>query len=52
MKILANRLSPYLDTVVAATQNAFIRGHCIHHNYLLVQQTIKRLHRKKVASLF
>ena len=52
MKVLAKRLSPHLDILVVANQNAFIRGSCIHDNYLMVQQTIKHLHKKKVASLF
>lgn len=50
-KILACRLAPYLDTLVAANQ-PFIRGRCIHDNYLLVQQTIKLLHKEKVPSIF
>ena len=43
-KILANRLAPQLNTLVATNQSAFIRGRCIHDNYMLVQQTIKVLH--------
>jgi len=44
-KILANRLAPFLDSLVATNQSAFIRGRCIHDNYMLVQQTIKILFR-------
>ena len=44
-KILANRLVPFLDSLVATNQSAFIRGRCIHVNYMLVQQTIKILFR-------
>lgn len=29
-----------------------MEGRCIHDNFMLVQQTIKVLHRRKVASLF
>ena len=51
-KLMANRLAPLLDNMVASDQSAFIRGRCIHDNFMLVQQTIKVLHRRKVASLF
>ena len=51
-KILANRLAPQLNTLVATNQSAFIRGRCIHDNYMLVQQTIKVLHQRKILSLF
>ena len=36
--------SPLLDSMVAANQSAFIRGRCIHDNFMLVQKTIKVLH--------
>jgi hypothetical protein len=51
-KILANRLAPRLDAMVATNQSAFIRGRFIHDNFMLVQQTVKTLHRQKVPSLF
>lgn len=51
-KMMANRLAPLLDSMVASNQSAFIRGRCIHDNFMLVQQTIKVLHRCKIASLF
>ena len=51
-KLLANHLAPLLNTLVATNQSAFIRGRCIHDNFMLVQQTIKVLHRRKIASLF
>lgn len=51
MKILANRLAPHLDTLVAANQNASIKGCCIHDNHLMVRQTIKHLHNKKAPSI-
>jgi len=50
--MMANRLAPLLDSMVASNQSAFIRGRCIHDNFMLVQQTIKVLHRRKIASLF
>ena len=51
-KMMANRLAPYLDKLVATNQSAFTRGRCIHDNFMLVQQTIKVLHRRKISSLF
>ena len=49
---MANQLAPFLDSLVAVNQSAFIRGRCIHDNYILVQQTIKLLHNQKIPSLF
>jgi hypothetical protein len=51
-KILANRLAPHLNSMVATNQSAFIRGRSIHDNFILVQQTVKVLHRQQVPSLF
>jgi hypothetical protein len=51
-KILANRLAPMLKELVATNQSAFVQGRCIDDNYMLVQQTIKLLHKKKVPSIF
>jgi hypothetical protein len=51
-KILANWLAPLLDSLVATNQSAFIRGRCIHDNFILVQQSIKLFHKLKVPSLF
>ncbi|KAL6615247.1 hypothetical protein ACP70R_037517 [Stipagrostis hirtigluma subsp. patula] len=48
-KVMANRLAPRLNDLVAANQSAFVRGRCIHDNYMLVQQTIKLLHHRKVT---
>jgi hypothetical protein len=50
-KILANRLGPYLQDLVAAKQCAFIRGRSIHDNFMLVQQSIKFLHKRRISSL-
>jgi hypothetical protein len=55
-KMLANRLGPYLQELVASNQSAFVRGRSIHgsihDNFMLVQQSIKSLHKKRVSSLF
>lgn len=51
-KVLENRLAPMLKELVAANQSAFVQGRCIHDNYMLVQQTIKLLHKRKIPSIF
>jgi hypothetical protein len=51
-KMLANRLGPHLQELVAANQSAFVRGRSIHDNFMLLQHSIKSLHKKKVSSLF
>lgn len=50
-KILANRLAPHFNSLISSNQNAFIHGRCISV-FMMVQQTIKLLHRRKVTSLF
>jgi hypothetical protein len=52
IKVLANRLAKRLNNMISTNQSAFILGCCIHDNFILVQQTIKLLHRQKVPSLF
>jgi len=51
-KLLANQLAPLLNNLVATNQIAFIRGRCIHDNFMLVQQSIKVLRHRKISSLF
>ena len=46
-KILANRLAPRLDSLVSTNQSAFVRGRCIHDNFLLVQQMARFLHNRR-----
>ncbi|WVZ79231.1 hypothetical protein U9M48_026835 [Paspalum notatum var. saurae] len=46
-KILANRLAPLLKNLVAPNQSAFVKGRCILDNFIMVQQTVRMLHRKK-----
>jgi hypothetical protein len=43
-KILANQLAPKLSNLVSANQSAFVKGRCIHDNFLLVQGTARALH--------
>lgn len=37
---------------MAANQSAFVQGRCLHDNYILVQHSIKLLHKKRVPSIF
>ncbi|KAM0834875.1 hypothetical protein ACQ4PT_063313 [Festuca glaucescens] len=50
-KILALRLAPKMPDLVDANQSAFVRGCCIHDNFMLVQQSARSLFRSKVSSL-
>jgi hypothetical protein len=38
--------------MVASNQSAFIRGRSIQGNFILVLQTVKILHKRKIPSLF
>jgi hypothetical protein len=49
---MANRLTPFLDVLVTTSQSVFVKGRCIHDNFIMVQHTIKLLHKRKVSSLF
>lgn len=41
-----------LNSMISTNQSSFVRGRCIHDNFILVQQTVKLLHRQRVPSLF
>jgi hypothetical protein len=51
MKLLANRLASKLPQLVSLNQSAFVKGRCIHDNFILVQQMAKVLHRQKEARI-
>jgi len=44
-KIMANRLAPFLPSLVLTNQSAFVRGRNIQDNFILVQQMVKSLHK-------
>jgi hypothetical protein len=46
-KILANRLRPRMDELISANQSAFIKGRCLHDNFMLVRQMARHLHAKR-----
>jgi hypothetical protein len=51
-KVLALRLAPKLDEMVAQCQSAFIKNRCIQENFLYVQNTTQFFHKtRKLAIL-
>jgi hypothetical protein len=46
-KLMALRLAPRMAELVSSNQSAFIRGRCIHDNFILVRQSAVTLHRRK-----
>ncbi|KAM0836416.1 hypothetical protein ACQ4PT_062357 [Festuca glaucescens] len=43
-KVLANRVAPVLPQMVGVQQSAFVRGRCLHDNFMMVQGTARKLH--------
>jgi mannosylglycoprotein endo-beta-mannosidase len=50
-KLMALRLAPRMAELVSTNQSAFIRGRCIHDNFVLVRQSAVALHRRKTPAL-
>jgi hypothetical protein len=50
-KILARHLAPRMQDAVDGNQTPFIRGRCIQDNYMLVRESAKLLHQKRIPSL-
>ncbi|KAM0864696.1 hypothetical protein ACQ4PT_043753 [Festuca glaucescens] len=46
-KILANRLRPKMDNIISTNQSAFIRGRCLHDNFLLVRKMARNINARK-----
>jgi hypothetical protein len=51
-KRLASRLAPRLGDLVKGNQCVFIRKRCIYDNFMMVQQTVRYLHRLKEPRVF
>lgn len=51
-KLLANRVCAHMPELVQVNQSAFIQGRCLHDNFLLMQAAARKLHCKKVPSIF
>jgi hypothetical protein len=50
-KVMALRLASRMVDLVGCNQSASIRGRCIHDNFILVHQSARLLHRRKVPAL-
>jgi hypothetical protein len=50
-KVIANRLAPLLPQLVGSHQSAFVRGHCLHDNFMMVQGTARKLHTSKLPAI-
>jgi hypothetical protein len=46
-KIIANRLRGKLGDIITANQSAFVKGQCLHDNFILVRQLVRKIHYKK-----
>lgn len=49
-KVLALRLSSYIDQLVSGSQSAFIKGRCIQDNYIYVRGLARHYHRTKTPA--
>lgn len=49
-KVLAIRLSSYIDTLIAPAQSAFIKKRCIQDNYVYVRGLARHYHRTKTSA--
>jgi mannosylglycoprotein endo-beta-mannosidase len=49
-KVLACRLAPRMPELVDSNRSAFIHGRCIQDNFLLVRNSAKLLHSRKIPS--
>lgn len=50
-KSLAIRLSRHIDHLISSSQSAFIKGRCIHDNFLYVRNLARAYHRTKTPAL-
>jgi hypothetical protein len=48
-KLLANRLATKFQEMVSPVQSAFIKDRFIQDNFMLVQQTARFLHQRKLS---
>jgi hypothetical protein len=46
-KLLANRLKFRLGELITANQSAFVRGRCLHDNFILVRQLARKINSRR-----
>ena len=51
-KMIVNRLTPRLNSIVSSYQSAFIKRRSIHDNFLYVQNMVRTLQKMKLPALF
>jgi hypothetical protein len=51
-KLIANRLRFRLGELVSTNQSAFVKGRCLHDNFILVRQVARQIYKRKVSGLF
>lgn len=51
-KIMAQRIVPRMDELVPYTQTAFIKGRCIHENFIFVKGLSQQFHRQRKEMIF
>jgi hypothetical protein len=50
-KMMSIRLAPHMNTIISASQSAFIKTRSIHDNFLGVRNYVRRLHRSKTPTI-
>jgi hypothetical protein len=50
-KIIANRLRPRLGELVSMNQSAFVKGRCLHDNFMLVRQVARRINQQRLPGV-
>jgi hypothetical protein len=50
-KLLALHLASRMPELVGSNQSAFIHGRCIQDNFVLVQQSVATLYRRKILTM-
>jgi hypothetical protein len=44
---IAKRLRGRLGDVVSSNQSAFVKGRCLHDNFLLVRQVVRKINARR-----
>jgi hypothetical protein len=46
-KVLANRLQRRLGDIISPNQSAFVKGRCLHDNFILARQVARRINQRR-----